>query len=132
MNKLVFAKKPTKNTAIRVKGISEKIVLFLSGRLQIKAEIHKIKKIFAILLPKTLPIAISELPLKLARILITSSGAEVPKETIVRPMTKSEILNFLAIDEAPSTSRSAPLIRITNPTTKSKIVTIIRTILMLY
>lgn len=54
----------------------------------------------------------------------TSSGAEVPKATIVSPITISEILNLFAVDEAPETSISAPLIKNTNPKIKSAIVNI--------
>ena len=37
-----------------------------------------------------------------------SSGNEVPIETIVNPITRSEILNFFAISFAPSISHSEP------------------------
>lgn len=59
--------------------------------------------------------AMSVVPLKLAIIFTNSSGVEVPKATTVNPMTKSETFNRLAIDEAPSTRRSAPLSNKTNP-----------------
>jgi hypothetical protein len=49
--------------------------------------------------------------------LTTSSGAEVPKETTVRPMARLDIPNFFAADEAPPTKKSAPLIKITKPIT---------------
>ena len=42
--------------------------------------------------------------------LTTSSGNEVPIETIVSPITNSDILNFLAILLDDSTSISAPFI----------------------
>ena len=48
-------------------------------------------------------------------ILTTSSGAEVPSATIVSPMANSEMLNFLASDEAPLTNAPAPLISSTKP-----------------
>lgn len=54
----------------------------------------------------------------------TSSGAEVPKATIVSPITISEMLNLFAVDEAPETNISAPLIKNTNPKIKSAIVNI--------
>jgi len=39
----------------------------------------------------------------------------VPKATIVSPITKFDILYFLAIEEAPSTKKSAPLIKHIKP-----------------
>jgi hypothetical protein len=56
--------------------------------------------------------------------LTISSGIEVPKDTIVNPIIKSEILNRFAREEAPSTSKSAPLISAGKPSTKSKYVNI--------
>ena len=40
--------------------------------------------------------------------LTTSSGMDVPTPTIAAPMTKSDTLNFLAIETAPATRKSAP------------------------
>ena len=51
-----------------------------------------------------------------AVILTAASGALVPKATIVRPIIKGGILNFLAIEDAPETNPSAHLIKNTNPT----------------
>ena len=45
----------------------------------------------------------------------TSSGAEVPMATTVKPITISETLNLLASDEAPSTRKSAPFMSNANP-----------------
>lgn len=59
-------------------------------------------------------------PLRLELTLTTSSGAEVPKATMVSPMMISEIQNFFATEEEPSTSISAPLMRKTKPIRKSK------------
>jgi hypothetical protein len=53
--------------------------------------------------------------------LTISSGIEVPKATTVRPMAKLEIPYFLAADDAPLTRKSAPFIKIPNPSSKSKI-----------
>jgi hypothetical protein len=61
----------------------------------------------------------------LAKIFTINSGADVPKATIVSPITKGEIPNFFALEEAPSTKRSAPLIRKINPINKNKIVNIL-------
>ena len=58
--------------------------------------------------PITLPMEMSELPAMAPVRLTTSSGQEVPKPTMVSPMTNSLIFSFLAIDEAPSTRKSAP------------------------
>ena len=52
----------------------------------ISAEVPATNKILKTLLPTILPIAISALPLLAAAIDVTSSGNEVPKATIVRPM----------------------------------------------
>lgn len=57
----------------------------------------------------------SEYPFTDAIIFTTNSGAEVPNATIVKPITKSDTLYFLANAEAPSTSQFAPKIRETNP-----------------
>jgi hypothetical protein len=43
------------------------------------------------------------------------SGAEVPIETMVKPMMMGDIPRFLAIDAAPATNRSALQIRTTKP-----------------
>ena len=73
------------------------------------------------LLPMILPKAMSFAPLKDAKTLTTNSGAEVPKATIVSPMTNSEILNRFAREEEPVTNQSAPLISKTKPTTNKRI-----------
>lgn len=52
-------------------------------------------------------------------IFTTSSGADVPMATIVRPIAISETLNLLAREEAPLTNRSAPFISKTKPTVTS-------------
>ena len=49
-----------------------------------------------------------------------SSGAPVPKATMVRPMSCFDTLKFEAMLLAPSTNQSAPLIKMTKPPTKSK------------
>jgi len=55
-----------------------------------------------------------------ATVFTTSSGADVPNETMVSPITKSETLCFFASAEAPVTSQSAPLMSSTNPATMIK------------
>ena len=71
---------------------------------------------FRILLPMTFPRTISPLLDKRDLILTASSGALVPKETIVKPIYILETLKFPAIEEEPSTKISAPLIRTMKPT----------------
>jgi hypothetical protein len=56
-----------------------------------------------------------EYPALDATLLTTNSGAYVPKATIVNPMANSEILYFLAMVAAPSTSPFAPVIRSPKP-----------------
>ncbi len=62
-----------------------------------------------------LPKIISEYPLYEANEFTTNSGADVPKETIVSPIIKSDTLYFLARADAPSTNQFAPNISATNP-----------------
>ena len=58
---------------------------------------------------------ISSYPLYEAIELTTNSGAEVPKETMVNPIIKSDTLYFLASADAPSTNQLAPNINAVNP-----------------
>ena len=72
------------------------------------------------LLPTTLPMAMSALPPNDAIVLMTNSGAEVPNATMVRPITRSEILKRFATAAAPSVSALAPSkINAKPPTRKS-------------
>jgi hypothetical protein len=50
----------------------------------------------------------SELPFIADDTLTVSSGVEVPKATMVRPITMDGILNRLAMEAAPSVSPFAP------------------------
>jgi hypothetical protein len=61
-----------------------------------------------ILLPTTLPTAIMLLPFIDEIRLTTSSGAEVPKATTVRPITIGVTPRLRARLEEPFTSHSAP------------------------
>ena len=65
-------------------------------------------KILKMLLPTTFPIESSALPLIADTILTVNSGAEVPKATIVRPITNDDMLNLLANAAAPSVKKLAP------------------------
>ena len=58
--------------------------------------------------PVTLPTAISFEPLRAAVTLTASSGREVPKATMVRPITSGDTPSFFATPEAESTKTSAP------------------------
>jgi hypothetical protein len=69
----------------------------------ISAEIPMITKKLNRLLPITLPIAIPAEPSMLAKILTASSGADVPTETMVRPIIRSDTFIFFAMEEAPFT-----------------------------
>ena len=58
--------------------------------------------------PTTFPSATSALPFNAPMKLTVSSGADVPTPIIAAPITKSETLNFLAMDTDPDTRKSAP------------------------
>ena len=77
-------------------------------------------RMLTMLLPMTLPRSISVLPEAREEMETASSGAPVPKATMVRPINCLLTLKLAAVEEAPAISQSAPLIRKTNPTTKSK------------
>ena len=67
------------------------------------AAIPTITRRLKILLPTTFPMAIPGEPPVEAIMFTASSGAEVPKDTTVKPIIRSDIFNFFAIDEAPLT-----------------------------
>ena len=69
---------------------------------EITEHIPKIKRIFIMLLPITVPIIISPLLDNIELQLIANSGALVPKETIVSPIRILGILKCFAISDAPS------------------------------
>ncbi len=91
-------------------------VALFTKRGVITAEIPRIRSVLVIFEPIILPSAMPELPRRPAMVLITSSGMEVPKATTVKPITKEEMPNFLATEDDPSTSISAPLSKKINPT----------------
>ena len=74
-----------------------------------------------ILLPTMLPMARPELPLAQEKMLMISSGREVPKATMVKPMIKGESLARMPTLVAPSTSQLAPRISATKPTINNNI-----------
>ena len=86
------------------------------------AAMPKINKVLEILDPIIFPKDMSEFPFMLAKTETINSGAEVPKATIVKPITKLEMPNFLAIDEEPSINISAPFIKKIKPNIKKTIV----------
>ncbi len=60
------------------------------------------------LLPTTLPTAMSRSPRMLATTDVATSGSDVPAATIVRPMMRSLTPSVRASVTAPSTSHCAP------------------------
>ena len=84
-----------------------------------------INNTFIMLLPITLPSTISVLLEPSALIDTANSGADVPNATIVKPINIFDTLKFCAVDDAPSTNISAPLINNTNPTINNNILIII-------
>ncbi len=77
------------------------------------------------LLPITLPRSMSVLPLMREEMETASSGAPVPKATMVRPINCFDTLKWEATDDEPDTSQSAPLMRRIKPTISSVICMII-------
>lgn len=96
-------------------GNSFDTVSFLTLMGRMTAAMPMSSSTLTILLPMTLPIKISVLPPMSEEKDTASSGAPVPKATIVRPIRSLLTLKFEATDEAPSTSQSAPLIKSTKP-----------------
>ena len=66
------------------------------------------------------PKATSVEPFSAARMFTISSGKDVPKATIVSPITSVGTRNFLANEEEPSIRKSAPFTKNTIPIKKSK------------
>ena len=64
--------------------------------------------VLKMLLPTTLPMAISALPLRAEDTLTVSSGAEVPNATMVSPITMGGMRKRLATEAAPSVNPLAP------------------------
>ena len=117
---LVSRKSTTRAVEIRRRsGSSFEMVFRLILIGAIIAAIPMRRRIFKILLPMTLPSNMSVLPLMREEIDTASSGAPVPKATMVRPMSCLLTLKFDATDDAPETSQSAPLISRTKPTTSN-------------
>jgi hypothetical protein len=91
----------------------------------IKAEIPRINARLHMFEPTIFPSAISELPRNADVVDTINSGAEVPKATIVRPITRGESDNLNAIAVEPRTNKSPPRMSMARPTINNVIVRII-------
>ena len=76
---------------------------------EISAATPSMNRTLKTLLPTTLPMTIDEFPEREALIPTASSGALVPKATIVRPMIKGGIPKAAAINELCFTRKLAPI-----------------------
>ena len=86
------------------------------------------KPMLAMFEPIAFPTASKLLPSCEAIIATTISGAEVPNETTVKPITSLGIPKFVAVEAAPDRKRSADQTRPTNPTLITKRFNVIRQI----
>ena len=119
---VVSRNRKTKPSVVRRRsGSSLEMVFLLTLMGEISAATPIRSRMLMMLLPMTLPSSISVLPLTIEVIETASSGAPVPKATIVRPTSCLDTLKLDATEDVPSTSQSAPLIKITKPPIKSKI-----------
>src|SRR5690606_25472963 len=91
-----------------------------TGTGKIIAVSPKTRVILAMLDPTTLPIAISGKPSIAAFKLTINSGADVPNDTMVIPITNGDNLNLEAIPTAPLTNNSPPTIKTANPPRSNK------------
>ena len=98
--------------------------LILMGGLTIAARPIR-RRAFRVLLPMTVAMRTSVLPEMREAKETANSGALVPNATMVRPMSCLGTLKLEAVDEAPSTNQSAPLISKTNPIARSSICMIV-------
>ena len=85
-----------------------------------KADNPKISKVFEMLLPMILPNIISFSEEKLANKLTMSSGNEVPRAKILKPMIASDTPHRRAKLLAESISQSLPFHKQKKPTNKAK------------
>ena len=99
----------TNNTVAPViTTLSRRTASGCTARGLISAAAPTISIIFAMLLPITLPTAMPGEPASAASTLTTSSGADVPKPTMVSPTINGEIPIRRAIPTAPRTRPSPP------------------------
>ena len=99
----------------RVMGMSRCLLDFVTEIGIISAVRPSMSRVLKMLDPRTLPMEMSELLAIAPVTLTTSSGQEVPNPTMVKPITNSLILSFLAMAEAPSTRKSAPKTIVSRP-----------------
>ena len=85
----------------------------------IEAAMPRMSRMFPMLDPTTLPTAIPGEPMEAAWSEVTSSGAEVPKPTRVRPMTMGDSPAARATATEPRTRNSPPMSRPIRPTATS-------------
>jgi len=100
-----------------ITGTSWRISWALTTSGAINAEAPRMNNTLKMLLPTTLPIAMSTCPVSAPWTDTAISGALVPYATIVIPITSGETPNDSAIFDAPRTSASAPTTNRTSPTT---------------
>ena len=99
-------------------GTSWRTIWALTTNGVIRAESPRMNSTLTMLLPITLPIAMSVRPSSAAPTETAISGALVPNATMVSPTTSGEMPKESASREAPRTSNSAPAIRASNPAKK--------------
>ena len=80
-----------------------------------RADVPTTKRILKMLDPTIFPIAMSEFPFLAANMDVTSSGNEVPRATIVRPINRWLMPKCKAKLVAPSTAKLLPSNRQTRP-----------------
>ena len=102
------------------RGSSLETVSFLTRMGWMRAATPISRRTLMMLLPMTLPSRMSVLPLMSDEKETASSGAPVPKATMVRPIRSLLTLKLEATEEAPSTSQSAPLMSKTKPSTSRR------------
>jgi len=98
----------------------------------IKAAVPTTNIVLTIVLPITLANTILPLSFINPWIEIASSGALVPNATIVSEMIIFATFRLSAVDDIPSTKRSAPFTRIINPTIIKIMFKVIRIVLSIY
>ena len=101
-------------------GSSLETVSFLTRMGWMRAATPMRRRTLMMLLPMTLPSKMSVLPLMSDEKETASSGAPVPKATMVRPIKSLLTLKLEATEEAPSTSQSAPLISKIKPSANKR------------
>src|SRR3990167_8318224 len=109
-----------------IKGISFHIVECWRVIPFIQTTMPRMRRMFAILDPIIFPTAMSVTPFNVEEMLTDNSGADVPKATMVRPITREETPRRLANDEAQSTKIFADFIRIRREMMRRRMGIIIR------